>query len=396
MKVGILVTVALLLLAGVILQQSWGVNWFGSTTKAITYLPDVGGLKPGAPVWLAGLEIGKVVGVSIVPPEVFAGNKPVFQRIDEIHKQLETMDPKDANYEKLAGALQDELRNLKLELCFVEVQFQIRSQFINRISRDSEVSIESKGLIGDSYIDISPGTYGIPPQKAGAYYLIAGVRTTGFREIMTGANDVVANFGVLSDQFREIALKINADKVGSGLADTLSSVQAALNEAKDTFSQAKQTMAALRTGEGTVAKLISDPTAYQRLTEALEKFNKIASEIQDGSGTLSKLIHNPELFDNANETLKKADLMMERIKKGEGTLGRLSKDEALYERTNHAIEKFANFVDQIDKGQGTLGKLYKDPSLYNNLDQATAEITKLIYDLRQDPRKYLTIRFRLF
>jgi len=396
MKVGILVTVALLLLAGIILQQSWGVNWFGDTVKAVTYLPDVGGLKPGAPVWLAGIEIGKVVGVAIVPPEIFAGNKPVFQRIAEIHKKLEALDPKGADYEKNAAVLQDELRDEKLRLCFVEIQFQIRSRFIDRISRDSEVSIESKGLIGDSYIDISPGTYGIPPQKTGDYYLIEGVRTTGFREIMTGANDVVANFGVLSDQFKNIALKINPDKVSSNLADTFKAVQAALNEAKDTFASAKETMAAIRTGEGTVAKLISDPTAYQRLTEALEKFNKIAAEIQDGSGTLAKLIHNPELFDNASETLKKADLVMARIEKGEGTLGRLSKDEALYERTSRAIERFAEFVDQIDKGQGTLGKLYKDPSLYNNLDQATAEITKLIYDLRQDPRKYLTIRFRLF
>ena len=396
MKVGILVTVALLLLAAVILQQSWGVSWFGSTAKAITYLPDVGGLKPGAPVWLAGLEIGKVIAVAIVPPEVFAGNKPVFQRIAEIHKRLDALDPKDAEYEKTAAGLQNELRNEKLGLCFVEIQFQIRSQFINRISRDSEVSIESKGLIGDSYIDISPGTYGVPPQKAGDYYLIEGVRTSGFREIMTGANDVVANFGVLSDQFKNIALKINPDRVSSNLSDTFKAVQAALNEAKDTFAQAKTTMAAIRTGEGTVAKLISDPTAYQRLTEALEKFNKIASEVQDGSGTLAKLIHNPELFDNANDTLKKADLVMGRIEKGEGTLGRLSKDEALYERTTRAIERFAGFVEQIDKGQGTLGKLYKDPSLYNNLDQATAEITKLIYDLRQDPRKYLTIRFRLF
>ena len=43
-----------------------------------------------------------------------------------------------------------------------------------------------------------------------------------------------------------------------------------------------------------------------------------------------------------------------------------------------------------------MGKLLRDPSLYNNLDKSTAEITKLIYDLRQDPKKYLTIRFRLF
>jgi phospholipid/cholesterol/gamma-HCH transport system substrate-binding protein len=38
----------------------------------------------------------------------------------------------------------------------------------------------------------------------------------------------------------------------------------------------------------------------------------------------------------------------------------------------------------------------KDPALYNNLNQSSGEITKLIYDLRQDPKKYLTIRFRLF
>ena len=45
MKVGILVTVALLLLAALILQQSWGVDWLTRSVKAITYLPDVGGLK---------------------------------------------------------------------------------------------------------------------------------------------------------------------------------------------------------------------------------------------------------------------------------------------------------------------------------------------------------------
>jgi phospholipid/cholesterol/gamma-HCH transport system substrate-binding protein len=38
----------------------------------------------------------------------------------------------------------------------------------------------------------------------------------------------------------------------------------------------------------------------------------------------------------------------------------------------------------------------KDPGLYNNLDQSSAEISKFLYDLRKDPKKYLTIRFRLF
>ncbi len=396
MKVGILVTVSLLLLAAIILQQSWGIDWFSRSVKAITYLPDVGGLKPGAPVWLAGIEIGKVTRVSIVPPQVFAGNRPTFRRIQEIHNQLASLDPKSPSYEKISSDLNDELRSLKLELRFVEVQLEIRRQFLDRISRDSEVSIDSKGLIGDSYLEISPGTYGVPPQMVGDAYLIEGVRISGFREIMTGANDVIANFGVLSDQFKNIAMKINPDKVGTGLADTVKEVQSAVLEAKKTFAQTTQLMNSIRAGSGTMAKLVNDPAAYERLLDSLDKLNQLADKIENGSGTLAKLIQDPQVFNNANETLRKASVMMGRVENGEGTLGKLSKDPALYDRSTQAIEKFADFVDQIDKGQGTLGKLYKDPALYDNLNQSTAEITKFIYDLRQDPKKYLTIRFRLF
>lgn len=396
MKVGILVTVALLLLAAVILQQSWGINWFGRTTKAITYLPDVGGLKPGAPVWLAGIEIGKVTKVSIVAPAIFAGNKPILQKIGEIQKQIESLDPKDRNLTKLQSALRDRLGDLKNQLNFVEVQLQIRSQFFDRISHDSAVSIESKGLIGDSFIDISPGTYGALPRKVDDAYLIEGVRTLGFREIMTGANDVVANFGVLSEQFKNIALKIDPDKIGGTVQATVQDLQSTMKQAQTTFEHATSLVDALHTGSGTVSKLISDPTAYDHLVSALEKFNKVADQIQSGPGTIARLIQNPEPFDKLNEALSKANGVIDRIEKGEGTLGRLSKDPALYDRVSNALEKFAGFVDQIDKGQGTLGKLYKDPSLYDNLNQSTAEITKLIYDLRQDPKKYLTIRFRLF
>lgn len=396
MKVGILVTISLFLLAVLILQQSWGVDWFSRAVKAITYLPDVGGLKPGAPVWLAGIEIGKVRKVAIVPPEIFAGNEPIFRQISEIKREIDSVDLKLPNARQMIADLQDRIRNLKVEIRIVEVQLDIRNQYLDRISRDSEVSIESRGLIGDSYLEISPGTYGVLPIKRGDFYLIEGTLRPGFREIMTGANDVIANFGVLSEQVKNIAMKIRPEKVGLGLIETLQDMQATLRQANHTFARATLLIEDLRNGEGTVGKLVSDPTLYQRMTESLDRFNKIADEIQNGKGTLAKLIKDPKLFDNANETLKKAEVMMDRIEKGEGTLGRLSKDPALYDTSRQAIDKFASFVDQINKGEGTLGKLLKDPGLYNNLDQSTAEITKLIYDLRQDPKKYLMIRFRLF
>jgi len=396
MKVGIFVTIALLLLAALILQQSWGIDWLTRTEKAVTYLPDVGGLKAGAPVWLAGIEIGNVRRVTVVPPEIYAGNAPIFRQIADLKKQIDSLDLTSADARQKASDLQDRIRNLKLDIRIVEVQLDIRSQYLNRISRDSEVSIDSRGLIGDSFINISPGAYGIPPVKSGEFYLIEGMQQPGFKEIMTGANDVVANFGVLSDQIKNIAMKINPEGVGSGLSETLKDVRSALLQANRTFSQATLLVEDLRNGQGSFGKFVSDPLLYNRMTESLDKFNKIAEEVQSGSGTIGMLIRNPQMFNAANETLSKAQTVMDRIEKGEGTLGRLSKDPALYDASKQALDRFASLIDQIEKGDGTLGKLLKDPGLYNNLNTSSAEITKLIYDLRQDPKKYLTIRFRLF
>jgi phospholipid/cholesterol/gamma-HCH transport system substrate-binding protein len=396
MKVGIFVIVALLLFSALILQQSWGLSWFSRSLKMMTYLPDVGGLKPGAPVWLAGMEIGRVRSVTIIPPEVYPANASIYREIERIKKEIESTDPSLSANSKNIEDLHEHLRSLKENIRIVEVQLEIRPQYLNRIGKDSEVSIESRGLIGDSFINISPGTYGEPPPKRGDYYVIESVLRPGFREIMGGANDVVANFGVLSEQFKNIVLKFNAEKLGSGVADTLEDLQKAVRQANLTFERATALVDSLNSGKGTFGRIVSDPELYQRLISSLEKFNQIAENIQNGKGTIGKLINDPQVYNSAAETLKKAELIMDRIEKGEGTLGRLSKDAELYDKSKIALERLANVAEQIDNGQGTMGKLLKDPSLYNNLDQSTAEISKLIYDLRQDPKKYLTIRVRIF
>jgi len=396
LKVGLLVSLALLIMAALILQQSWGLAWFGDSVKALTYLPDVGGLKPGAPVWLAGIEIGRVRRVSIIPPENFAGNEPVLRDIASIKKDLDSIDPKQPTFAKMTANLLENLRSAKDRLRLVEVQLDIGRQYLDRVSRDSEVAIQSRGLIGDSFLQLSPGTYSVTPLKKGEFFLIEGVRTTGFREIMTGANDVVANFGVLSEQVKNIAFRINPDRVGAGLIDTLAQVQHTLKSVDSTFTEASQLVQEMRTGPGTMGRLVSDPELYKKLTAALDNFNTTVDQMRRGSGSLAKLINDPALYDHASATLKKAEVMMDRIEKGEGTLGKLSRDDALYSSSRRAVDRFASLVEQIDKGEGTMGKLVRDPSLYNNLNQSTAEAAKFIYDLRRDPKKYLTIRVRLF
>lgn len=95
--------------------------------------------------------------------------------------------------------------------------------------------------------------------------------------------------------------------------------------------------------------------------------------------------------------------MIADINEGRGTVGKLIKDEQIYNdaraaiaRFNTAAERIDNVVSAAQRGEGSFGKLLTDDALYSNVNQLSSEGVKLLYDFRQNPRKYLTVKFELF
>jgi phospholipid/cholesterol/gamma-HCH transport system substrate-binding protein len=50
----------------------------------------------------------------------------------------------------------------------------------------------------------------------------------------------------------------------------------------------------------------------------------------------------------------------------------------------------------MESGEGSIGKLFRDPSVYNNTDQLLLETRQLIKSIRENPKRYLTIKLRVF
>jgi phospholipid/cholesterol/gamma-HCH transport system substrate-binding protein len=51
---------------------------------------------------------------------------------------------------------------------------------------------------------------------------------------------------------------------------------------------------------------------------------------------------------------------------------------------------------ELEAGQGTAGRLFKDDSLFNNANQALVEARDLLKGVRENPKKYLSIKMHIF
>ncbi len=347
LRVGILVFTSFVLLALAIFFIGGESGFLTPKYTVTAFFQSANGLRGGAEVWLEGVTIGNVKTVRI-------SRQP---------------DPNKS----------------------VEVDLSLDEKYQNIIRTDSTITIGTIGLLGDKYVDITRGSEaGQVVPDGGA---LQGQETGDIGKIITGTNDFVANLEILSTQITRMAERVDRGEgtLGKFLTDT-----SIYDNANLAVREANALVRDARTGNGTVGLLISDDELYRKINVAVERVDTLIAKIESGQGTAGKLVNDPSLYNRANNLVARMETIATRIENGEGTLGKLSKDEALYADARDTMAKVTSLVTSIENGVGTAGKFIKDPTLYNSLNQTSSELLKLLYDFRQDPKRFLTINFRLF
>ncbi|HXK62130.1 MAG TPA: MlaD family protein [Acidobacteriota bacterium] len=457
LKVGIFVVIACIILAVAIFTIGTQVGLLEETFIAKTYLNTVSGLKPGDVVLLGGVEVGNVIAVNITKPgEVpqtpanqvnlrliadgqaqidnfrsqsanlkeqllrarLQYNDAVTQYGDQsaaaqrLQAEIEKLEDQARRFDRQADQLQDDIDDARANIQSIEVYLQILSQYRDWIRADSNISLGSVGLLGDRYIEISLGRTTQPPpvekEEVDTFFgtdtrevvVITGTRQAGFQELITGANDILANFEVLSERLQEIMAKFEEGEgsVGRFFSDPAfyNNLNAAVVGAREAVEQASQMMKDITQGPGTVPRLIQERELYDKIASATDRLEKMIARIEEGDGTVGRLVTDEALYTRTTAVMGNIEGITGRIDKGQGTLGKLSTDEKLYEELRVSISQMKTFMEDVEQGKGTLGKLAKDPELYQNMNQLSAEMVKLLYDFRQNPKKFLTIKFEIF
>ena len=357
LRVGILVVVTITILIIFILSVSGGIPFFQHNSTYRTKFGAAEGLKKGDEVRLAGKLVGKVDSVEFGAVPTSKDEKPIVI--------VMTVDTKEVE---------------------------------GRIRRDSQAVLAQQGFLGDRVIDITPGTKGAEPIEEGGE--IPSADQQGLAQVFAGASDILTQFNTVGKQLQELMDNINQGKgtIGKLLHDDAFYVN--LNRAVLEFQDVG---ARITKGDGTIARLLKDPKLYDDLRGATNNVQGIVADVRAGKGTLGKLINDEQFYKQAtdvlakfNSTTEKLDRIAGDIEAGKGSLGKFIKDEKLHDDVQASVASFRSISDRLDKGEGSAGMFLRDDKLYNNLNQTTAEMVKLMYDFRQNPRKYLSIKLSLF
>ena len=369
LRVGILVVVSLVILIFIVFTISGDLKLPGmnKTTTVRTRMASVDGLREGAEVRLSGKKVGSVRQINFgseIPKEATAQTN--IEIVMEIDGRL---DGRPA---------------------------------IERIRTNSLAVLKGAGVLGDNVIDITPGTGAGAPIKDGDYINSVAQKSVG--DIINAAQTAVTNLNMISDDIRTMTGNMRAGKGSMGKFINDESFYVDLDR---TVREAESLLQAFRDGKGTVGKLLNDPTIYNEANETISKLRRISDQMNDqissGKGTIGKLLKDEELYNRTNSLIKRLDdtsarleRAMAKVERGEGNLGKLLNDEKLYADARETIDKLNKIATGLERGEGTAGKLLKDERLYQNLNNMSAEVTKLLYDFRQNPKKYLSVKVAIF
>ena len=348
LRVGITVVVAAITLAVLIFFMSGEIGLFASKLTLFTYVDDTEGLKVGAPVQLQGVSIGNVKDIRIVPG-----------------RQL---DP-------------------------VQITMKVSTKYQFRLRKDTKAKIDTAGVLGESFMNLNSKLAKDREVKDGD--VLESEAAPGLQDVVRASQTTLGNLDILVKRLDRIVVQVES---GPGTLHEIISDTTLINRANAILAEIQKLLNDVNGGKGTIGELLKDDTMARKINTALDKVNGIIDDINNGKGNLGLLVKDRDLYDKAHQLVSNGNKLMEDINSGKGLIGKLAKDEVFARKLDDTIDKLSQIAAKLNDTSkpGSLGLLIQNPSVYNNTDQLLVETRNLMKAIRENPKKYLTIHFKIF
>jgi phospholipid/cholesterol/gamma-HCH transport system substrate-binding protein len=346
LRVGLTVVFASVTLGVLIFVMSGTGGWFTHKITLRSYFDNAGGLRNGAPVRLAGVDIGNVAGIRIVR------DKPATP---------------------------------------VEVTMKVNTTYRFNLRKDSITLLSTAGVLGETYVDVDSSAAKGPEATDGDTLAIRD--QPDIQDVVRSSQGTLQNMDALLKRVDRIVAFIES---GQGSIGKVIYSPALYDQLNATVLEFKGLMDDIQSGKGSLGPLLTSDEAYKKAMAAIDKVNVMVDELQQGKGTAGKLLKDPELYNNANKTMANVRQLTDDINAGKGAIGKLTRDQEFAAKLQTTMNNLAALSERLEKGEGTAGMLFKDPALFNNSNQMLVETRELVKAIRENPKKYLTFHVKVF
>jgi phospholipid/cholesterol/gamma-HCH transport system substrate-binding protein len=325
-RAGVFVALALALLAVVVVLIGKANQVFDRQVSYHMYFENVEGLKTDSPVWVGGLEVGRVSAI---------------------------------------GFLTD------VEDRRVDVKVDLAKRYATRIRTDSIARISGRGVLGDKAIDISMGSAKADPIPPGGE--IPSGSSGELATLLKHGGEVLENAVVITKDLRR-AVNAYADPA---LKDDIAATLASLRSIFGRVEKGPGTVHALiydkQTSEDAQALVGRLSSVANRVDQAVNQVDALLEAARTGPGALHALFYDAQGGKAVGELGQAAaelgTLIHDARTSPDGAIHQLVYGDAkhLFANLGGVAEDLKAITGTIRSGEGTLGALVNDPSVYDDL-----------------------------
>jgi len=311
-------------------------NLFSRKVMLYTTFGNVSGLTVGAPVRLAGVDVGMV-------------RKIAFFRDNGKSEQ-------------------------------VRVEIAVERSALEHIREDSVAQLASKGLLGDMLINITIGDGDKAELKDGEF--ITPQEAAGLSQVIEAVESAIADVKTLTSVVTKRVEEVMTPEFGKNVGRIVASTAAVAERIEKGPGTAHALIYEKQLSEDFGAAVASMQGAIDNVQKAVGHVEQILAEAEKGDGMLHALIYEKgggKTMRELERVAKELADTVEQIRTGNGMIHTLIYEK---DRTNlvqdlaAAAKIVRNVAEDVGQGKGTVGGLLKDPTIYQDLKAVLGNIKR--------------------
>ncbi|OJH33450.1 MlaD family protein [Cystobacter ferrugineus] len=335
LRVGAFVAMAFVLAGIVVFFIGQKTHLFEKQVSYRAYFASVEGLSSHSPVWLNGLEVGRVEAVGFP-------SKPGEKRM--------------------------------------EVRLRLSTEYAQRVRADSVARLSSLGVLGDKAVDISLGSLDQPEVPEGGE--IPSETTGDVSAMMRSASKVLDDAVAVSGELRKAVTAYADPQMAQDVAAGVRSLRLMLEEIEKGDGTLHALIYDKETGRNVRALVATASQTAVRMDKAVAHVESLLGEVEHGNGTAHALIYGQDganaLKELGSAAGQLAGLLEDAKKNPDGAVHQLvyGSSGGMIADLGSAAADIKQITSMIARGEGSLGGIITDPTVYEDLRQVVGNVKR--------------------